>query len=208
MKTSESQSSLVKSLMACQKKFPAFPKTKEGQVGNRKFKYAPLDDLMDKVRPLLLENGLLLTQGTEGHQLVTRLDHDSGEWRECVMPVNEQQSSDQAYGIELSYKRRYSMQLMLGIVTEDDVDGNTKSFRSSPTMGVFNTLPAARKAVVNDVCDAVNEHMADNDVAGAFEEASGLTDSEEKTALWGMLDSRTRSAIKKYGEQLRKEGAA
>ena len=208
MKTSESQSNLVKSLMACQKKFPAFPKTKEGQVGNRKFKYAPLDDLIDKVRPLLLENGLLLTQGTEGHQLTTRLDHESGEWRECVMPVNEQQSSDQAYGIELSYKRRYSMQLMLGIVTEDDVDGNTKSFRSSPTMGVFNTLTAARKAVVNDVCDAVNEHMADNDVAGAFEEASGLTDSEEKTALWGLLDSRTRSAIKKYGEQLKKEGAA
>jgi hypothetical protein len=35
---------------------------------------------------------------------------------------------------------------------------------------------------------------------GAYEEVSGITDSEEKTFLWGLLDSKSRSAIKKQAE--------
>jgi hypothetical protein len=38
--------------------------------------------------------------------------------------MNEVHASDQAYGIEFSYKRRYSYQGILGIVTEEDTDGN------------------------------------------------------------------------------------
>jgi hypothetical protein len=42
--------------------------------------------------------------------------------------------------------------------------------------------------------------MAADDVVGALEEFQGITDVEEKTALWSMLDSKTRSAIKKQSE--------
>jgi hypothetical protein len=45
--------------------------------------------------------------------------------------------------------------------------------------------------------------MSANDLIGAFEEYSGITDVEEKTALWGMLDSKTRSSIKKHAESLK-----
>lgn len=124
MKTSESQSNLVAALLEAQQAFPAIAKTKEGQAGNRKFKYAPYDVVKAACDPILWKHGLLVTQGAEGHLLVTRLEHKSGEWRETRMPMNEVHASDQAYGIEFSYKRRYSYQGILGIVTEEDTDGN------------------------------------------------------------------------------------
>jgi hypothetical protein len=64
--------------------------------------------------------------------LVTRLEHISGEWRETRMPMNEVHASDQAYGIEFSYKRRYSYQGIIGIVTEEDVDGNARKRGEKP----------------------------------------------------------------------------
>jgi hypothetical protein len=45
--------------------------------------------------------------------------------------------------------------------------------------------------------------MSQDDLIGAYEEYLGITDSEEKTVLWGMLDSKIRSAIKKHGESLK-----
>lgn len=124
MQTSEAQTNLIAALLAAQGEFPVIAKTKEGQAGNRKFKYAPLEVIKDKCDPILRKNGLVVTQGADGHILVTRLEHTSGEWRETRMPMNDVHASDQAYGIEFSYKRRYSYQGILGIVTEEDTDGN------------------------------------------------------------------------------------
>jgi hypothetical protein len=76
------------------------------------------------------------------------------------------------------------------------------SFRSSGTMGVFETLAPDRQSVVVDCADAIVERMVADDVIGAYEIASSLTDSEEKTALWGRLDSKTRSAITKHSKSL------
>jgi hypothetical protein len=45
--------------------------------------------------------------------------------------------------------------------------------------------------------------MSANDEIGAYEEASGITDSEEKQLLWSLLDSKTRSAIKKQADALK-----
>ena len=58
-------------------------------------------------------------------------------------------------------------------------------------------------SVVLDVKAAILERMEVDDIIGAYEEYSGITDSEEKTALWSMLDSKVRSAIKKHGELLK-----
>jgi len=129
MKTSDSQSNLVPALFAAKGEFPRIAKNKEGQSGNRKFRYAPLDEIMDHVDPVLRKNGLMLTQGTEGHELITRLEHISTEWREVRMPINAEHANMQSYGIEVTYRRRYSVQLILGIVTEEDIDIRAKERR-------------------------------------------------------------------------------
>jgi hypothetical protein len=50
------------------------------------------------------------------------------------------------------------------------------------------------------VAQAINDRMAADDVVGALGEYQGIVDAEEKVALWGMLDSKTRSSIKKQSE--------
>ena len=61
-------------------------------------------------------------------------------------------------------------------------------------------MSPGRTNVVASVAAAINERMAADDVVGALEEFQGIVDVEEKTALWSMLDSKTRSAIKKQSE--------
>lgn len=223
MKTSDSQIELIKALLAAQQEFPKIEKSKDGQAGNRKFKYAPHEVILDAVGPVLRKHGLLLTHGPAGHQLVTRLDHASGEWRECQMPVNDQHANLQSYGIELTYLRRYSAQLLLGIITEDDTDGDGPKKRSN---GVDNAEPrnengtrqAPRIGALSSSADAAAKSIADDrrlelarqadDMNVLFRTGAGikaskgyseLSDNDEKLYLWARLDSKLRTFIRAQG---------
>jgi hypothetical protein len=219
MKTSESQANLVPALLAAQKVFPPIEKTKDGQAGNRKFKYAPYEDIKAKCDPILWENNLLVTQGAEGHLLVTRLEHVSGEWRETYMPMNEVHASDQAYGIEFSYKRRYSYQGILGIVTEEDVDGNARRRGEKPQEPAKGGVQSVRHAVRDEIGDDLPEDwktylrdLADDCTAlvkkGKVEAAHEMIqdarlEADQHTWMFNQMDSTIRSQIKKFGESLK-----
>lgn len=223
MKTSETQIELVKALFAARQKFPLIDKNKEGQAGNRKFKYAPLEHIRDQTEPMLVANGLMITQGTEGHVLVTRLDHTSGEWRETRMPVNEEHANMQSYGIEITYRRRYAYNLILGIVTEEDTDGvggrrrgrgadfiddgernangTAKGPRHKPTDGAGDGMTDVRKSAIEDLAGSMIEaHEAGRDMVaiGAYYDTKNFEDNDERVYLWSLLGphSKLRSIIK------------
>jgi hypothetical protein len=221
MKTSQSQSAIGSALFQAWQEFPAIPKTKQGQAGNRTFMYAPFDAIIELLKPVLVKHGLLMTQGTDGHNLVTRLEHPaSGEWREQQMPINEQHANMQSYGIELTYRRRYAAIAMLGIVTEDDTDGvGDKSKRKGidHTNGERAASGSARSTMgdvfgklqpeIQDAMRKTAEHMTKampraNDALSIFDIAAGQWPDEDKNdlklAVWYLLDSGTRSAIKKH----------
>lgn len=224
VKCSESQTAIVGSLLKARQAFPKIGKTKEGQAGNRRFKYAPLDEVLDAVMPHLYANGLLLTQGTEGNDLVTRLDHISGEWREHRMPINAEHANMQSYGIELTYRRRYAIQPMLGIVTEDDTDGHGAQRRNRgfdhggqedepKSQGAAqNGTEANRQALgglqpetqdaLRRAVPAIVAAAKDNPTQAKFLAESTAAEIEHddpniiRMALWALLDSKTRAAIK------------
>lgn len=68
-------------------------------------------------------------------------------------------------------------------------------------------ISAERKQIIDAVANAVIDHFNANDVIGAYEECQGIEDSEEKIALWRLLPSNIRSAIKKHGESLKTQAA-
>jgi hypothetical protein len=212
MKTSESQTLLLAALLEAKRKFPKIEKIKEGQAGNRKFKYAPLEFIKDACDPILHELGLMVTQGPEGALLVTRLDHISGEWREIRMPMDEVYPSDQSYGISFSYRRRYSYQGILGIMTEEDVDGNTRkpaekpgpkdltkggTVRHSPRSGIGDDLPEDWKVYLKDLAQECMELNGLNNLPEALDRISRANlDDTQRTYLENHMDSKTRSALK------------
>jgi len=171
-------------------------------------KYVDLAGCIEAVVDALNAAGIALIQRTSedstGVTVETVFVHESGEMMECGklhVPASKQDA--QGFGSALTYARRYSLMAAAGIAPEDD-DGNAAS-RPSPKVSATKTdlVPPSRMAVVADVAAAIDERMSANDLIGAFEEYLGVTDVEEKTALWGMLDSKTRSSIKKHAESLK-----
>ena len=54
-----------------------------------------------------------------------------------------------------------------------------------------------QKSMMHDVATSIRDHFAQNDIIGAVEEILTVTDVEEKTYLWSLLDSKIRTAITK-----------
>jgi len=172
-------------------------------------KYVDLAGCIEAVVDALNAAGIALIQRTSedstGVTVETVFVHESGEMMECGklhVPASKQDA--QGYGSALTYARRYSLMAAAGIAPEDD-DGNAASRTLTPKVSATKTdlVPPNRMAVVANVAAAINERMSANDLIGAFEEYLGITDVEEKTALWGILESKTRSSIKKHAESLK-----
>jgi hypothetical protein len=169
-------------------------------------KYVDLAGCIEAVVDALNAAGIALIQRTSedstGVTVETVFVHESGEMLECGklhVPASKQDA--QGYGSALTYARRYSLMAAAGIAPEDD-DGNAAS-KVKVSATKTDLVPPSRMAIVADVAAAIDERMSANDLIGAFEEYLGVTDVEEKTALWGMLDSKTRSSIKKHAESLK-----
>lgn len=172
-------------------------------------KYVDLAGCIEAVVDALNGAGIALIQRTSedntGVTVETVFVHESGEMMECgKLHVPASKQDPQGYGSALTYARRYSLMAAAGIAPEDD-DGNAASKTPAPKVSATKTdlVSPSRMAIVADVAAAIDERMSANDLIGAFEEYLGITDVEEKTALWGMLDSKTRSSIKKHAESLK-----
>lgn len=103
-------------------------------------KYAPLDVVINTVKPILAKNGLSFIQSTgaqgESIEITTMLLHESGEYiisDPLVLPAyqlkkgGEKDFNAQGAGSAITYGRRYSLSAMLGLSSEDDDDGNVAS---------------------------------------------------------------------------------
>lgn len=97
-----------------------------------KSKYADLNAVREAVMPAFNENGIVILQPTvfvDGKKFVqTMLLHSSGEFLSGlteILSAKELSAQDQGSGI--SYARRYGLQSIANVASEDD-DGNSATF--------------------------------------------------------------------------------
>ena len=57
---------------------------------------------------------------------------ESGQWQSSLAVVPLPKADPQGVGISMTYMRRYALSAMLGIVTEEDTDGEFASDRTTP----------------------------------------------------------------------------
>ena len=217
MNRSEAVNELTSALVEAQKSFQPIPRTKEVIVktssGAYSFRYTPLDEIIKAVRPALAEQGLGFCQAVCGDFLETTLFHESGQWISDSMPLRATATA-QAYGAELTYKRRYGFTSMIGIATEDDLDAkgadDEKPVKKSTkvTSDDYDSLPEAKQVEFKNEAKAIEADFYTKSVKTAVERYTKWKQGkevEEQTALWFCMDSKVRSALKKYAEQQKAE---
>jgi len=127
--------SLYEALLNLQQDAPELTKdSKNPHFGN---KYVSLDALMSAVRPLLNKHGLVLVQAPShlpdgSPALRTIISHPATDdgLDVSLMPLVLDKPTPQAQGSAITYARRYSIMALLGLVGDEDDDGNRASGRT------------------------------------------------------------------------------
>lgn len=116
-----------------------------------KSRYADLTAVIDAYRSAYTAAGLVVTQLVLGDRLVTMVCHSSGEWLRFSAPVSPDRKGIQAYGSELTYLRRYTLQALTGIAADEDDDGNkAQAAQSQPQSKQASTRYSAPKPPPNE----------------------------------------------------------
>ena len=116
-------------------------------------------------------------------------------------------TSDKATNKAMSAAYKYMAFQTFAIPTQgdNDADAHTHEVEAKKVVHAPTGTPivnGARLGVIQAVAEAIKEHHAKDDMAGAFEEYEGITDEEERVALWKLLPSNVRSDIKKFGQSV------
>lgn len=193
--------------------------TKLEKSGHNKFagyKYFELGDFLPTVQNIFSELGLCgvvsytqdlatltITDGTDS--IIINSPMGSAALKGCHEVQN--------IGAVETYQRRYLWVTAMEIVEHDVLDATTgtdtgnsvkKPEKVTPLAGALESLDEESQQFIKDLAmDIIS------DVSGGFvEDAHGKTSSllnEEKVAVWSLLDSKTRSALKKYSESLKEK---
>lgn len=112
-----------------------------------KAKYAPLPEVMETIQPLLAKHKLAVMQpmtNLDGQPAIkTILIHESGQMMQEVSPIFLNKQDAQSHGSAITYARRYGVMSLLGLVADDDDDGN-KASKSTGYTG-SSERPASEK---------------------------------------------------------------
>lgn len=136
MTTSESIKSVMTAIGNVQQNVGTVAKGSTGQVGQRNYKYAGLNEVWQAVSPLLKDNKLVVTQspalGERGYVFITTIYHTgSEEWISEQMPLILQRDDPQGMGSAITYYRRYMLLSMLGLIPDDDNDAKDHRFATA-----------------------------------------------------------------------------
>ena len=93
-----------------------------------KSRYADLSSIFEASREPLSANALSVVQAIEernggGLMLVAMLLHPSGQWMKSCYPLPAN-AKPQEFGSALTYARRYTYAALVGVVADEDDDGN------------------------------------------------------------------------------------
>lgn len=158
---------LITALVAAQSEFSAIPKTSDNPFF--KSKYAALPDVVAVANPIITKHGLSVSQfigvDHEGRDILTTyLMHTSGQYIVHDMllhlvPDKNGVVTPQIQGSSVTYARRYSYMSVLGLVADEDDDGNTasQSYAKPAQASKPAPAPAQNNTLGNSVAKAAGK---------------------------------------------------
>jgi hypothetical protein len=124
---------------------------KDAQNPHLRNSYVSLDNLLNTVRPLLANNGLVISQDLAGDHLTTVIYHISGQFKGACMPFspmsgNKGTNALQELGGGITYAKRYALSAALGISVDTDDDAQSSKITKEQTQ----TKPIQKKPIEDD----------------------------------------------------------
>lgn len=170
MNKSETIKNLAKALTMVQSKFPRVKFDATNPF--LKNRYATLGAVIEASLPLMAEAGLSIVQfptSNEGRIGVrTILMHESGEFIEdsvsLVPESGKGVSLNQAAGVTITYLKRYSWASILGLVSEEDTDGDNNPDAEKAQTEVKKQMERTwsleqMEAVIEESAGLLSDHM-------------------------------------------------
>lgn len=206
---------IAAALVKAQKAFG--PALKSNTNPHFRSKYADLSACVEAVIDALNDNGIFLAQPTHldetGVTVETVFIHESGEtYSSGKLHVPAAKQDPQGYGSALTYARRYSLMAACGIAPEDD-DGNAASkardltrggaVRHAVRDGIGDDLPQEDKDFLQELAVWCTQNIG-KAVSVAQHIAAQNLEPDQRVYLENQMDSKTRAAIKKAEEEIRK----
>ena len=184
------------------------PLKKSGFNSFAGFKYFELADFLPSINVIFDNLGLCSVFSiSEGIATLRIFDSEFGGVVYFRSPTAEAGAGKappiQALGSMHTYLRRYLMLNALEITEHDAVDATIKKDEPKSakpvTVDVFDSMDAKTQELIEDIAADVRMLLVKDDVVGAIEYINLQEfDADSKTAFWSRLDSKERSAIKKF----------
>lgn len=196
-------------LNAARAKFHSIELKKSGHNKFAGYKYFELGDFIIPALEIFKEHGLtgIISFGKETADL--RIINN--EKPEEVIVIESPMSSAalkgchevQNLGAVQTYLRRYLWVAALEIVEHDAIDSAPAKEKViiTPSQGIADTIPPEEMQYLQELAVELIADVAEGNPKQALERLdSENLEADQKVALWSLLDSKTRSAIKKAKE--------
>ena len=187
---------IYKALAAFQQECPKINKNSKGYG----YKYADLAHTFETIYPLMHKHGLGHSQPIQaGNVIKTILFHaESGESIESEISIPDEdmkgQNAYQALGSGITYMRRYAITSILGIVTDEDTDGNTQPRQPAKKAAKKAAPEKATKQQLDNLKTLRSQLGVADDVFATQLESLGASKPEElsKEAVLKLLGAYTK----------------
>jgi hypothetical protein len=196
-------------LNAARAKFHSIELKKSGHNKFAGYKYFELGDFIIPALEIFKEHGLtgIISFGKETADL--RIVNN--EKPEEVIVIESPMSSAalkgchevQNLGAVQTYLRRYLWVAALEIVEHDAIDSAPAKEKViiTPSQGIADNIPPEEMQYLQELAVELIANVAEGNPKQALERLDAeKLESDQKVALWSLLDSKTRSAIKKAKE--------
>ena len=159
-----------------------------------KNRYADIAAVWAAIRPAMAKHGISVTQwpvhAEDGRlHIVTRLAH-AGEWIRAHFSIPVTKQDPQGYGSSITYARRFALAAAVGVVADEDDDGNAAAARPTARQ---EPKPEPAKPV-ETLVDAILRKFNEAETSAAFEEL--VQRAQAKWSQLGVSDkARVSNAI-------------
>ena len=205
---SDELDALNAALSAAQGEFEAISKDSKNPFF--KSKYAALPQVVEAATPILAKHGLAVWQGPDTNAagkevLWTVTLHSSGQYIGSAMEMRPVKDDPQAQGSAITYARRYAYMAALGLVADEDDDGEKAMERNKP---VSRPKPASKGKETPKPSDApsVAANGPSGDAGGNATDGDPLITTEQLEELATLY--REKGSPKAAMRQIMKEVGA